>query len=316
MKFFAVTALLIAHQSSSWAADSFAEVKISPDLACSAALQPDRVKEVIEKLLPSVAQGSPIRGEAGKFGELSMLLANSRMANSEIQKGTEIIFAILRDHRGEDSVLGNMAARFDEIGKNEKNILVCVLDGNCRLAAGGAMHWVATGGRFTIRALNDKDHDVLTSHLLLFNGGHAVNGVNWAMQFLQEFTHFADFMLISDWLNANVALLQRGEMPDELFANYARIRGYDSIDVDEGFLRVFLESRSYASPIAGFRTMMSQTNLKDVEFLARKHAMDDIYSYRGVTKLVVEKYRLRIENIFQTGERWGRTMSETIRKIQ
>lgn len=244
----------------------------------------------------------------------------------QVVGGFRLLFTILDGARSEDSVLGNTSRRLKKDQDNVGNLVVCVLGKDCPLKAGQGLHIAGDLTKFNIVSSTAREYKEGwatspfggpgTPHLIVLNGGPDPEHhyVSIALVFLNVATKFADFELIYEWIEANVRLLGRGQnsLVDELFTAYVRVRADGKFDMDEGFIRVFLDSRSKVAEYSGFANLIGGANMQDLQQQMRLSAMKDIAHYQSTAQDVIDKYGLSEKNIFEVAERFGHIMTNTI----
>jgi hypothetical protein len=313
-----------------WAAE--ASISLSQAMRCSSLLSPahqeavEAVQNLVAQVLPSVVSGGSIEGNLGVLGELPNLMRASGAKSATILYATRLVSTVLSNNSGKDSPLGNTASRLDRFEVDEKSLLICVLSKGCRLTFGNAIH-LAINPNFEVVPFNTVPGASTkpgwahveglpmesVPRIIIMNGGPNLEAVTWATNFLHEATHFADFELIGEWIEANLKLLKNRGMPDEIFTNYVRISSTgDKIRIDEGFLRIFLESRAYAAEVSGFSNLVQRAFFLTMQREQRRRTIEDIQSFKTVTESAAEKLNISEQNIFEVGERMGRIMNATI----
>lgn len=304
-----------------WAAGPI--VDLTPTIKCSKALSSDKITGLLREILPRLTQGKPIQVRAGSLVDVNESLVLSGTEFRLVVTAFNLVSAMLDAAKSEDSVLGNTARRLKKDQDNVANLVVCVLSKSCRLKRGEALHMSgdlskidivsADGGkRYKIGWASSQFAGPGTPHILILNGGPRTDYVSLTLNILNVATKFADFELIREWIEANIKLLEQGRGPDELFASYVRRRGSDRFEIDEGFMRVFLDSRAAVAESTGFGAFLDRNIVRELQVGRREMAMKDIARYEHVARPIVNKFNLNKDNIIETAERFGHVMTDTI----
>jgi hypothetical protein len=279
----------------------------------------ENIRAALEPVIKDMVLGDTFVMQVGIYKDIRKLAVASGMDRSTAIQAIALVSRVLEANRGKDTVLGSTLKYLQRHQKHERSLLVCVLSGTCHLPVGTM--FIPDESRIALGRVNPTlvhvPLDRPIPHLILMNGGqspYAWDGIPgppqavaiaWAIDFLSAATSFADYELISDWIQANAALLQAGRRSDELFDRYARI--VPAIRIDAGFYRVLSSSHA---------TVASLAVLPINEVGVREEAMNEIKADWRATGPVVTRHGLSAENIVQFGERVTREMMDTIRRAE
>lgn len=326
-----IAGITIVTPFASFASATEPAIKFTSSLQCSLLLTAPHVGSVLTDVLPKLVSGKPVVVNVGLLAETQELMLASGMKLRDVYIANALLEKIAQKNRGKSSVLGNTVTRLDLFKRNERELLICVMSSSCRLTYGNALHLALNNKDFAIVPFQTSDG--MTSkpgwmsggegipltdfpRVIVMNGGSSTHSASWVANFLHEATHFADFQLVSEWIKANVTLIASGSMPDELFSTYVHAGANGRFEVDEGFMRVFLESRAYAAELSGFLNLVPRAEFKSMQDEQRRQAMADVRSFDVVTQFASQKLNLSEGNVFEVGERLGRSMIDSIRKAK
>jgi hypothetical protein len=286
--------------------------------------------ECIHLLLPQIlnemAQTTrgQINGHIGAFADLKQLMKKSGVRNREVQIGVSMIESVLENNIKKTGILANTAKRLRGAMTDTNKLVLCALSPGCSLIHGDALHAAITRP-FKIVPLEKVEGESVkpgwmeakgiipkispSQRVIILSYGDA--SIRWILNFFHESTHFADFDLVTEWLNANLKGIAKGGWGDETFRRFARIND-NELEIDEGFLRIFLESRAYNGEVAAFKHLIPIDGFKQLEEHQRKEAMKDIEEFKPITQSAARQMALSESNVFEVGEKLGEMMETTI----
>ena len=301
------------------------EFKGRPEaLVCKAFLVP-----VLEQMIV----GSRYDAALGNLNDLLKLLTASG-AGPETIRATGFLFQSLLGLAPPGHIFESILRRLLAVSGEEKKLLFCVVSGDCKLKHGGAVH-VSTQTQFEIRAPEVSTSDGNSRYLrgyqkpgwlrerfvtkpegelfgsaILIQGGPSQTPVELLIRLVHETAHAADFALVAEWISANLKLVAHKREPDPLFQAFVRNEESARPVVNEGFFRVFLESRGYAVESLTLTTLMGGETQHDSRL---RHAVfEDFGAFSSVTDPIVRTLRISTDNVFEVGMTFGQTMEATI----
>jgi hypothetical protein len=278
----------------------------------------------LELLTPVIAsltkEPNPII-HAGPVESFPKLLIEAGFSPLFINATVMMIDEALNSSENPRSLISQLRDRL-QTADNEERLLVCIL-GNCQMTT-PAMH-VAVQTPFSIAPFHDvvgktkklgwyKDRSTVPVgfyRAIVIGRSRNETPVYYTSNFIHEAMHFADFDLINDWINASLTLVQNHQQTDELFRLHVQIRNSVPV-IDEAFLRVFLESRAYNVESMIFKKQLGPIRYKTTRIILSREAMKDYSDFDPITAPIVAQYSITSANVFDLGERFGRTMLDTI----
>jgi hypothetical protein len=275
--------------------------------------------DLIRDMLDGLSEGREVEAFASTFSDLGRLWRAAGLPDEEIRNNLQFIQYSLANPP--DPIWRNLAERLRTAANSGDKLILCVVAKQCDLPlAAGSIH-AFTDGSFDIapfgknpketkriRGLSLQEEVRRRPDLLILNGRFQdVTG------FLHEGTHFADFRLVQDWLKANLELVARGEPRDAMFKRFVRQGDDGRLVVDEGFLRIFLESRAYGVQ-AGIPRLAGAPEREGLAYVneLRAIAMRELEGYAEITRDTMRGFGLSEENIFERGIQLGIDMEATI----
>ncbi len=310
---------------------------------------------VLKETLPELAAGNPLNVFVGKPAVLDLLLFHSQVdqsvANSlkSFEKGNLQTLAVLAQigvdfviegNLGNKTALGNTATRLKKESGGGEVPFVCILGkGSSLKFSPYGTHFSCMNGGFEIapflsqnRRANRPDRtDSIEvevkedlkkgiSHFILMSGiSNPQELVPWILSYFELATKFADFELLTEWIQANTALSKSGNPVDNLFDKVVWMTEDGVYHVDEGFLRLFLISRGNSArwmANSELATNFADLNIFEassiVETREKHAALKDIRSFKAITEPVVRMFKLSEDNVFELGEGMGVLMMDTI----
>lgn len=132
---------------------------------------------------------------------------------------------------------------------------------------------------------------------------------------IHELGHFANSLLIDDWLEANFKLPQ--EKQDRLFKTYTRLRSDGVREIDLGFKMTLEESLAQGSYHELLATMKN-SGLIEGDIRAERENDSRGYlrhvreSYADAAHWILEKEKITESNFFQIGRAWAFQMQQSL----
>lgn len=249
-------------------------------------------------------------GTIWDLGSLFLLAKASYKTAALIQK------TLIDTLNSPDPILRNLAQRTMAVMDAPDRLLICVTESSCPLRFGRALHAAPVNsfdiGSIVKAEVSGRKPGWLGARASRVSGGPrmilmsspepgSTEDLNAATAFIHEATHYADFDLIEIWID----LCLQSKSRDPLFLKYVRVGSDGRATIDEGFLRVFLESRAYYAEIAAFAKDMDVRQILAEQAVL---AMKDIHAFSNVTANVVKEYGLTDKNIFA----WGASVGKQI----
>lgn len=265
-----------------------------------------------------------------------------------LQQSIGLVDELLSDHRIADPILRQTVAAMQTA--NENNLLYAVVGGKRSLRR-TAFHVPGDipFGIVPFKSGPNQARPKLTDHPsveALRHGNEAIpdlvatnqlgigtpgQGVGWFEDFIHENTHHADIWLLANWIEANRKLLRAGEQPDTLYREYVRISGGE-IEVDEGFVRVFLETRAEKAGFEALKWLEHHFELpSDPQAQAEGEKQARLNAWRAInyrtfvqritfqpalTKPAIAALKINQNNVFEVAELFGRTIDETLHRAK
>ena len=256
-------------------------------------------------ILAYVAQGKSVLGSFGRFSEMREIMLAAGVPEREIANTQSMINKILEyGLKSENPVLHNTVERIVAAEDNQKKLLVCFLSNECSMAPGSRL-FPNPGGFPSTPKLPT----------LMVLGGKEMRSSEFIVKFLEDGAHFADYELMKEWIDANRAFLKSGLPPDKYFKRFVTLID-DRVQVDEGFERVFMESRSHNASAEAYGGMLPPAAIKSFLKVNRKRAINQIQEYSTITAAAVADLGVEEESIFEVGIRLGRTMEDSANALK
>lgn len=308
-----LTCVLLFHGAMAYAIDRTIEFKPTRATDCAELLT--SIDEALTPHLPEMTVGEPIVLHTGVFKELRKLALGSGMPRSTAIRAVVLVERALEENKNRDNVLGAAYKFLLQYQSDPHTLIICVFEGTCHMNMGTVFipdESITEMGRFG-HPQTQIPLDKPIPNLILMNGGAtpyawqnlpgppAAVALGWAIDFLSAAVSFADYKLVTEWIDANVRLLKAQERSDELFDRYARV--IPKPKVDYGFYRAFTASHAAAAALAVYPGGAD---------LQRELAMFEITAAQGEMDHVIRHFNLSLDNIVEFGHRITREMNATI----
>lgn len=208
---------------------------------------------LFRRFLPQLVAGD-VEASAGTLSQLRqiMRLAGATPLDQEI--GSNSIFHIMKNGT-DSSILGQITKDLADAFNDEKALSICVLHGSCNFGHGSSAVHVSAGHSYKIASLfggapsdiparihsADPGEPAFWQAMVLkfkpTNGGDPKKILKNMVNFYHEAAHYSDTLLLHRWAKA----IQAGA---PVHPKLKKMISQDGKIVDEGFIRLFTESRA------------------------------------------------------------------------
>ncbi len=265
---------------------------------------------VFGRILPAITSGN-VSAATGSLSELRTLMALADLPPVDREVTSNAILKILKS-RNDDSLLSKTSQAILKAYGDENALAICVLHGSCKLNSGSSAVHISTGSPYQIKPFFTGERSKVVSHIATGNHGpKAWQGMVLKFKpsdegllenirnFFHESAHYADTLLLADWSKA----IQAGAKPHPRLKNLISI---DGKSIDEGFIRIFTESRSELNELQATFTFYELMGVpladlksaeKDSLGLLRANAMDSIGKYGSIVDGALRELDINSGNV-------------------
>lgn len=316
------------------------KIEMTPDVAwCDAALVGEIVFAVTDSKGQRVGYQGQRVGYLGTLRQLTYLLKKSGNSDHIVMLVRNMIAYIISVAPTSKSSALRYAAETYSNGLLQDGdqttglqVALCILGKNCKSKHGGASHASISPDReiFDIVPFQkpnewDPNHWAQVTSLdgnkpqriiVLDNNPEDIPHL-WVKKFFGMLSRQSSFELITYWIKANESRLNAKKEPDSLFLRYVRKNG-DRWELDEGFLRVFLQACAADTEAEAFESLLLRQGLplnQVAQFRGfdRENVWRDMEQFGDITKRVIIDEGITAENALDAGNRILEKMVETIR---
>lgn len=288
------------------------------------------MEERLKQNLRRMTEGSLVPIYTGPFSKIEGLLIESNWSHQTASVVGDLLIEIFFGSHSGKELLTETGLRINRVLQNEDELLICILNEDCHLKQGSSAFLSMSSDLHPSRfePLHEpleelfkrkRSTTVLSNDdgggpsVLVFESGNEQKPTEFVLQLIHEATHFADLKLTKEWIKANLALLEMDQsLGDRYFKTYVRINPEGKIEIDEGFLRFFLESRAHYTELEPIKRVAQRKLFLDLYQQQSHEAMMDIKKGTPHAERVIHELKVDESNVLQRGIQIGKAFKETI----
>jgi len=262
---------------------------------------------------------------AGRFTELDSIL---RQAGVSSESRILVVNAIAHVASSTDpDPLFRYTLHALKNSERDKQFAICALHGGCKIKQlEGIQNYVEILPTYEVVSEDPTSHALSVegtsraprsgerhwssdARLLVMDvqGGKLTPWYNWVSAFFHETQHYAEFRLISDWVEASIALQNTQQSLDTFFEDYFLLQPDGRVYVSKDSFNIFRESRAYD---AGTKALGLVLSTPPEEAHMRALAMAQLR--KQVLESSLQAFNIHESNVFEFGRYVALQMLATI----